>query len=63
LELSIYVLGMREKEYRYHTVNLPMELADKILEVIASGKHGYTNVPDFTKEAIRRYLRELGYIT
>jgi Arc/MetJ-type ribon-helix-helix transcriptional regulator len=54
---------MREKEYRYHTVNLPMELADKILEVIASGKHGYTNVPDFTKEAIRRYLRELGYIT
>ena len=54
---------MVEKKYHYHTINLPMELTDKILEAIASGKHGYTNVPDFTKEAIRRYLRELGYVT
>jgi Arc/MetJ-type ribon-helix-helix transcriptional regulator len=54
---------MGEKKYRYHTVNLPENLAAIILEVIASGKHGYTNVPDFTKEAIRRYLRDLGYLT
>lgn len=39
-----------------------MILADKIEEVIASDKHGYINVSDFVKEAIRRYLRELGYL-
>ena len=53
---------MSEKKYRYHTVNLPENLTAKIVEVIDSGKHGYTNVPDFTKEAVRRYLRDLGYI-
>ena len=42
---------------------MPMSLADKIKEVVASDKHGYTNVPDFVKEATRRYLRELGYLT
>ncbi len=51
-----------QKKYQYHTVNLPQNLTERILDVIASGKHGYTNVPDFTKEAVRRYLRELGYI-
>lgn len=54
---------MGESKYRYHTVNLPMELTEKIMEVVESGKHGYTNVPDFTKEAVRRYLRDLGYLT
>ncbi len=54
---------MSKKKYRYHTINLPMELTEKIFEVIESGKHGYTNVPDFTKVAVRRYLRDLGYIT
>jgi len=53
---------MDEKKYRYHTVNLPENLTSLILEVIASGKHGYTSVPEFTKEAVRRYLRDLGYI-
>ncbi len=52
----------QEKKYVYHTVNLPRNLVDKIEEVIARGKHGYTNVPDFTREAVRRYLRELGYL-
>jgi len=48
---------------RYHTVNVPMPLAEKIEEVITSGNHGYINVPDFIKDATRRYLRELGYLT
>ena len=48
---------------RYHTINVPKPLAEKIDEVIINGKHHYTNVPDFVKEAIRRYLRELGYFT
>ncbi len=53
---------MVKKKYNYRTVNLPRNLADKIEEIIASDKHGYTSIPDFVKVAIRRYLRELGYI-
>ena len=48
---------------RYHTINVPIPLAEKIEEVITSGKHGYNSIPDFIKEATRRYLRELGYFT
>ena len=48
---------------RYHTINVPKSLAEKIDEVIVNGKHGYTSIPDFIKEATRRYLRELGYFT
>jgi len=53
---------MGKKMYRYHTVNLPLNLTAIILEVIASGKYGYTSVPDFTRVAVRRYLRDLGYL-
>ena len=53
---------MGERKYNYHTVNLPARLADKIKEVIASDKHGYTNVPDFVRAAVRKYLRELEYL-
>ena len=53
---------MSERKYKYHTVNLPKTLSDKIEEVLSSGEHGYTNVPDFVKTAVRRYLRELGYL-
>jgi len=53
---------MTKKKYKYHTVNLRGNLADKIEEVIANDKHGYTSIPDFVKVSIRRYLRELGYI-
>ena len=53
---------MPRKKYRYHTVNLPKILADKISQVIASGKHGYITIPDFVKDAVRRHLRELGYL-
>ena len=48
---------------RYHTINLLIPIAEKIDEVIDSGKHGYASIPDFVKEATRRYLRELGYLT
>jgi Arc/MetJ-type ribon-helix-helix transcriptional regulator len=53
---------MTSRKYKYHTVNLPESLAKKIEEVIASGKHGYTSIPDFVKTAVRRYLRELDYL-
>jgi Arc/MetJ-type ribon-helix-helix transcriptional regulator len=53
---------MPERKYKYHTVNLPETLAEKIEEVIKSGNHGYTSIPDFVKSAVRRYLRELEYL-
>ncbi len=53
---------MARKKYKYHTINLPESLAKKIEEMIASGSHGYTSIPDFVKVAVRRYLRELGYL-
>lgn len=53
---------MSKRKYNYHTVNLPESLAEKIDEVIRSGKHGYTSIPDFVKASVRRYLRELGYL-
>ncbi len=53
---------MSERKYNYHTVNLPESLAEKIKEVIESGSHGYTSIPDFVKSAVRRYLRDLGYL-
>ena len=54
---------MSKRKHRYHTVNLPEALSKKIFEVIENEKHGYTNVPDFVKAAVRKYLRDLGYIT
>jgi len=53
---------MDGRKYKYHTVNMPKILADEIEKVVESGKHGYTTVPEFVKEATRRYLRELGYL-
>jgi Arc/MetJ-type ribon-helix-helix transcriptional regulator len=53
---------MSKQKYRYHTVNLPASLAAKISEAIESRKHGFTSIPDFVKEAVRRYLRELDYL-
>jgi Arc/MetJ-type ribon-helix-helix transcriptional regulator len=47
---------------RYRSFNLHKALADKVEAVIDNGKHGYVNVPDFVRESIRRYLRELGYL-
>ncbi len=54
---------MDDKKHSHHTINLPMHLAEKIMQVVDSEKHGYTSVPDFVKEATRRYLRDLGYLT
>jgi hypothetical protein len=39
-----------------------MGLAAKINEAIESRKHGFTSIPDFVKEAVRKYLKELGYL-
>jgi metal-responsive CopG/Arc/MetJ family transcriptional regulator len=47
---------------KYHTLNLHESLAEKIEEVMASKKHDYTSIPEFVKEAVRLYLKELGYL-
>jgi len=51
-----------DRKYRYRAVNLPVGLADIIRKTIESDRHGYTTIPEFVKESIRRYLRELGYL-
>jgi len=43
-------------------INLPESLVKKIEEVISNGNHGYPSIPDFMKTAVRRYLRERGYL-
>lgn len=53
---------MTSRKYRYHTVNLPENLAIKIKEAVETGKHGYTGIPDFVKAAVRKHLRDLGYL-
>ena len=53
---------MSSRKYKYHTINIRKSLAEKIEEVVSSGSHGYTSVPDFVKASVRRYLRELGYL-
>ena len=58
----INIYTMSERKYKYHTINLPEPLAAKVNEAIQSGKHGFISVPDFVKEAVRKYLREIGYL-
>jgi len=53
---------MEKKKYRYHTVNIPPQLITKINEAIESDKHGFLSIPDFVREAVRKYLTELGYL-
>ena len=54
---------LKTRKYKYHTVNLPETLAATIEEVIESGNHGYTSIPDFVKEAVRRQLRLLSKLS
>jgi len=61
-KLKTVGINMSKRKYKYHTVNLPESLAKKIEELIESGNHGYTSIPDFVKSAVRRYLRDLGYL-
>ncbi len=53
---------MTSRKYKNHTVTRPENLTKKVEEVISSGSHGYTSIPDFVKASVRRYLRELGYL-
>lgn len=49
-------------ERNYTTVSVPVSLMKKVDELIASEKHGYRNRSDVVLDAIRKRLRELGFL-
>mgnify|MGYP000680998150 CR=1 FL=1 len=47
----------------YRTVTIPEELYEIIREIVKNRKkYGYGNVSEFVRDALRRRLRELGYL-
>jgi len=44
----------------HRTVKIPIELYKHVAEIVEQGRFGYRNKNEFVKEAIRRYLIELG---
>gem|GEM_PF-872120 len=56
-------MTMAEKVKRkWRTVSLPAVLVERVEALVESGKYGYRNVPDFVTDAVRRLLREYGYL-
>ena len=47
---------------KWRTVSLPAVLVERIEALVKSNKYGYRNVPDFVTDAVRRLLREYGYL-
>jgi len=52
----------RKKERNYTTVAIPDVLMEKITMAVDSGEYGYQNRVDLILDAIRKRLRELGYL-
>ncbi len=52
------------KDYskNYVTVKLHKDLAERIDEVLKSGRYGYRSRAEFVAEAVRDKLRALGFI-
>jgi len=46
----------------YRTAKIPEELAKIIDEIVKSRKYGYRSFNEFVVEAVRKRLRELGYL-
>ncbi len=46
-----------EENQKYTTISLPIELMEKVDAALEKG--GYSNRPDFVRDAIRRLLKEL----
>ncbi len=47
---------------RWRVVKIPEELAKIIEEIVREEKYGYTSISDFVTDAVRKRLRELGYL-
>lgn len=52
----------KEPPIDYTTISLPTVLMKRVDKIIESEKYGYKNRPDFVLDAIRKRMRELGYL-
>jgi len=50
---------LAEKQNRFVSVSIPVEIIEQIDGVIASKKLGYDSRPEFIKDAVRRRLEEM----
>jgi len=50
---------LAEKQNRFVSVSIPVEIIEQIDRVIASKKLGYDSRPEFIKDAVRRRLEEM----
>lgn len=53
---------MSEKTSKWITVKIPRELYELAKKAVEEGKFGYTSASDLITDAIRKRLRELGYL-
>ncbi|MEM2704693.1 MAG: ribbon-helix-helix domain-containing protein [Candidatus Bathyarchaeia archaeon] len=47
---------------KYRMVGLPEDLYLEVEKIVEAGKHGYTSVSEFVKDAVRRRLEEIAKI-
>ena len=47
---------------KWVTIALPKDLVDRIDQLIKSGKYGYTSRTEVVSDAVRRLLKEYGYL-
>ena len=47
---------------KWITIALSKDLVDKIDKLVESGKYGYTSRADFVSDAVRKLLKEYGYL-
>jgi len=47
---------MREQRKRHTTISIPVDLFDKVQQVIKESQMGYDSVAEFAKEAIRTHM-------
>ena len=51
---------MGEKKPPHRTVKIPIELYNRVDTIVSQHMFGYRNQNEFMKDAVRRYLIELG---
>jgi len=57
---SGYGKGMGKKKPPHRTVKIPIELYNRVDIIVSQHMFGYRNQNEFMKDAVRRYLIELG---
>ena len=49
------------KRRKWKYVDMAPEMQERIKQVVKSGKYGFRSVAHFVDEAVKEYLRKLGY--